>query len=77
VNATDLEREFAVRAVPYSGGLLLLRPDDALALVRRLGIGRRADFSSRTSTIMSVWRSAASRSTRTATTRAWADYVAV
>jgi len=35
VNATDLEREFAVRAVPYSGGLLLLRPDDALALVRR------------------------------------------
>ena len=35
MNATELEHEFAPRAVPYSGGLQLLGPDDALALVRR------------------------------------------
>jgi hypothetical protein len=35
MNADDLEREFAPRAVPNGGGLLLLGPDDAVALVRR------------------------------------------
>jgi hypothetical protein len=35
VNADDLKREFAQRAVPCSGGLLLLWADDAIALVRR------------------------------------------
>lgn len=35
MTAEELEREFAGRAVPYSGGLMLLRSDDALALVRR------------------------------------------
>jgi hypothetical protein len=32
---TDLEREFEPRAVPYSDGLLILRPDDAIELIRR------------------------------------------
>ena len=31
----ELEAEFAARAVPYAGGLLILQPDDALALIRR------------------------------------------
>jgi hypothetical protein len=35
MNADDLEREFAPRAVPYTGRLLLLGTDDALALVGR------------------------------------------
>lgn len=35
MKAERLEREFAARGVPCSGGLLLLRPSDALALVRR------------------------------------------
>jgi hypothetical protein len=35
MNRNQLESEFVSRAVPHSGGLLLLTPDDALALVRR------------------------------------------
>jgi hypothetical protein len=35
MKAERLEREFAARGVPDSGSLLLLRPLDALALVRR------------------------------------------
>jgi len=35
MKAERLEREFADRAVPGHGGLLLLRPEDALALVSR------------------------------------------
>ena len=35
MKAERLEREFAGRAVPHRGGLLLLRPADALALVSR------------------------------------------
>lgn len=35
MKADDLEAEFAGRAVPDSGGLLLLRATDALALVSR------------------------------------------
>jgi hypothetical protein len=35
MSAEELEREFAGRAVPYRGGLMLLQADDALALVRR------------------------------------------
>ena len=35
MKADYLEKEFANRAVPYRGGLLLLSPDDAIALVRR------------------------------------------
>ncbi|MHB1222648.1 MAG: hypothetical protein ACYC2G_01170 [Gemmatimonadaceae bacterium] len=35
MKAERLEREFADRAVPYDGGLLLLHPADALALISR------------------------------------------
>ena len=35
MKAERLEREFADRGVPDRGGLLLLRPEDALALVDR------------------------------------------
>jgi hypothetical protein len=35
MKAERLEGEFAPRAVPHTGGLLLLRPQDALALVSR------------------------------------------
>jgi hypothetical protein len=35
VKADFLEREFAPRRVPSSGGSLLLRPADAIALVQR------------------------------------------
>lgn len=35
MTADKLEREFAARAVLYSGSLLILDPDDALALIRR------------------------------------------
>ena len=35
MNAEDLESEFASRAVPYKGGMLLLESGDALALVER------------------------------------------
>ena len=35
MKAARLAREFANRAVPHSGNLLLLRPGDALALVSR------------------------------------------
>ena len=33
MKAERLEAEFAPRGVPHAGGLLLLRPDDAIALV--------------------------------------------
>jgi hypothetical protein len=35
MKAELLEREFAARGVPHDGGLLLLKPSDAIALVRR------------------------------------------
>jgi hypothetical protein len=40
MSAEELEREFAGRAVPYRGGLMLLQADDALAMVRRAEEGR-------------------------------------
>ena len=35
MKATDLQREFTSRAVLYTGGLLLLAPEDASELVQR------------------------------------------
>ena len=35
MKADRLRSEFSPRGVPYAGGLLLLRPDDAIALVNR------------------------------------------
>jgi len=38
----ELEARFAGRALPHGGGLLLLRPDDAKALVREAAAARIA-----------------------------------
>jgi hypothetical protein len=35
MTAAELEAEFRSRTVPHSGGLLLLRPDDAIDMIRR------------------------------------------
>ena len=40
MNADDLEREFEARAVPYSGGLLLLNAADAILLVQHAEAAR-------------------------------------
>ena len=40
MRAEDLEREFEARAVPCSGGLLILEAEDAIALVRRAEAAR-------------------------------------
>ena len=40
----ELEAEFAARIVPNAGGLLILQPDDALALIRRAEAERIVDL---------------------------------